>query len=167
MKRIGVCLLIMAFAVGAGCNNDKTPGGPGVKPATDKPAADKPAADRPVADKPADKGKPLVGEADNTFTLSTPTLATSITQGENKNVTIGINRGTNFQEDVTLKFDGMPKGVTVDPANPKIAKSDTEAKVTLKAANDAAVGDFKVKVIGTPTKGAEGSSDMSVTVKKK
>jgi hypothetical protein len=145
-----MCLLGLALIADTGCGERK-PGGPGVS--------------NPPADK--DKNKPLVGQGENTFKLAPPTLPASITQGETKNVTISIKRGDNFQEDVNVKFEGLPKGVTVDPASPKIAKSETEAKVNLKAGNDAALGEFTVKVIGAPTKGADASSEMTVIVTKK
>lgn len=62
---------------------------------------------------------------------------------------------------------GTPtKGVTVDPAAPVIEHGDTETKVTLKAAADASLGDFTVKVTGHPTKGGDGSTDLEITVAK-
>ena len=117
---------------GAGCPDrlrEGTSGGPGV---TNPP-----------------RRNPLYGQADNTFNLSVPRLSTSLKQGETKEVSIGIKRGKNFQEDVTLKFADGPQGVTLDPASPVIKHGDTEAKVTLKAAADASLGDFTVKVTGT------------------
>ena len=39
--------------------------------------------------------------------------------GGDKELTIGIAKGQNFDEDVTLKFTGLPKGVTFDPAKPR------------------------------------------------
>jgi len=148
MKRLLAGVLAVGLVALVGCNNSSTPGGPGAT-----------GSDTPR--------KPVIGQSDDTFTLSMPTLGTSIKQGEAKSVTIGINRGKNFDEDVALKFDALPKGVTVEPAGPQIKHGDKEAKITLKAADDAALGDFKLRVTAHPSKGGDASSDMSITVKQK
>lgn len=111
--------------------------------------------------------QPVYGEADDTFNLSMPLLSTSLHQGESKEVAVGIKRGKNFDEDVTLEFADGPKGVTIASANPVIKHGDTEAKLTFNAADDASLGDFTVKVTGHPTKGANASSVFKITVAKK
>lgn len=147
MKRVCATLLAAALVVAAGCESKSTPGGPGATRATDR--------------------NPPVGQADETFTLDVPNVATTIKQGEAKQVGIDIRRGTNFGEDVALSFEGVPKGVTIDPAGPAIKKADTGAKFTVKAADDAALGDFTIKVKGTPTKGASATNEFKITVEKK
>jgi hypothetical protein len=44
---------------------------------------------------------------------------------------------------------------------------DAEAQVTLTAASDAALGNFAIKVIGHPAKGADSSNELKLTVAKK
>lgn len=146
MKRTLVAALVAAFGSFAlvGCSGGSQ-GGPGA----------------------SGKGGPLGGPADDAFTLSVPTLATHIKQGEAKVVEIGIKRGKNFGQDVALKLDGLPKGVTADPASPDIKAGEEEAKVTLKAADDAALGDFTVKVTGHPKTGADASNEFKLTIDKK
>jgi|ERR1051325_10553778 hypothetical protein len=148
MKKSFVCLLIAASAGLAGCNNSNTPGGP--------------AATNNKGD-----NRPVVGRAEDTFTLDPPNLATKVKQGESKAMSIGIKRGKNFDQDVTLKFSDLPTGVTLNPANPVISHGDTEAKCMLKAADDAALGDFTVKVTGHPAKGGDASNDFRINVAKK
>ena len=148
MKRLLAGVLAVGLVALIGCDNSSTPGGPGASGASSN-------------------KKPMIGQADETFTLSMPTLSTSIKQGETKSVTIGIKRGKNFDEDVSLKFDGLPKGVTVEPAGPQIKHGESEAKISLKAADDATLGDHTLKVTGKPTKGTDASSDLSITVNKK
>jgi uncharacterized membrane protein len=147
MNRIYFVLFLLAVT---GCNNPSTPGGPG---ATNQSAK-----------------QPLYGEADNTFNLgvpsSVPYMSTNLKQGGTATVTISVKRGKNFDEDVTLKFDSLPTGVTLDPQSPVIKRSETEAKLTVKAADDAALGDFTIKVKGHPTKGEAASSEFKVTVEK-
>ncbi len=146
MMRSFAGLLVVALVAMTGCSGG-TSGGPGVT-------------------NPAQK-QPVYGEADDTFDLNMPLMSTTLHQGGSKEVAVGIKRGKNFDEDVTLKFAHGPKGVTIDSANPVIKHGDTEAKLTFKAAADAALGDFTVKVTGHPTKGADASNDFKITVAKK
>lgn len=136
----------MALLAVTGCNQG-TPGGPGTSDPTAK--------------------KPLYGQASDTFNLSVPTLSTSLKQGETHEGSIGIKRGKNFEEDVTLQFADLPKGVTLVPANTVLKHGDTEAKFTLKAEDEAPLGDFKVKVTGRPAKGGEATNEFKLTVAKK
>ncbi len=147
MKRSIVSLLVMALVAFTGCSSKGTPGGPG---ATDK-----------------DAKKPLYGEADNTFNLTVPSRSTTLQQGETKEVAIGIKRGKNLDQDVALTLVDLPKGVTVEPASPVIKHGDTEATFTLKAGDEAPLGDFTVKVTGHPTKGADASNEFKLTVSAK
>jgi len=107
-----------------------------------------------------------MSQADDTFKVSVPSV--TLEQGEEKSETITISRGKNFTEDVSLKFEGMPAGVTVDPTAPVLKKSEKEVKVTIKAAADAALGSSEVTVIGHPSKGPDDSTNkMTVKVEKK
>jgi hypothetical protein len=112
-------------------------------------------------------GRVHVGQTENTFSLSVPTLATKLKQGESKIVTIGIKRGKNFDEDVALKCENLPQGVTIEPATTEIKHGDSETKVTVKAAPDAAVGTFTVKVTGHPAKGPDATNELKLTIEKK
>jgi hypothetical protein len=129
-----------------GCSQDSTPGGPG----TAMPESE----------------KPMIGQTDNTFTLDVPMIATSVKQGEFDTVTIGISRGTNFAQDVSLKFDNVPTGVTIEPASARIPKTEEGVELTVRAGTDAALGDFIVKVTGSPTEGADALADLSLTIAK-
>jgi hypothetical protein len=115
--------------------------------------------------------KPLLGEAEGSFRITVPTFSTSLKQGETKVVTLGIKRGKNFDEDVNIKFENLPTGVTIDPPTTEIKHGDTEAKVTVKASDKedtkAAVGDFTVKVIGHPAKGGDATNDLKLSIAKK
>jgi hypothetical protein len=147
MKKLLVVLLAPLLFALLGCNPPGTPGGPGATGGTGK--------------------RPLIGEADETFDLHSPLLSVSVTQGETKATSIGIKRGKNFDQDVVLKFAEMPKGVTIDPASPVIKHGDSEAKFTVKATEDAAVGDFAIKVTGHPGTGPNASHELKITVSKK
>lgn len=103
----------------------------------------------------------------DSFTLSMPFWGTGIKQGEAKAVSITITRDKRFDQDVTLKFGALPQGIIVEPAGAIIKNGDGEAKFVLKATDDAALGDFAVKVTGHPTKGADASHEFKFTVAKK
>jgi uncharacterized membrane protein len=137
--------LVLGFLASClGCGPSGTPGGPGANGKTNN----------------------QLGTAEETFEIEVPLTGATLKQGESKKVSLSLDRGKNFDEDVTLKFDNVPKGVSIDPATPKIAKGDKETTVTLKAAEDAAIGDFTVNVSGEPTKGKKATKTLKVTVEK-
>jgi hypothetical protein len=140
-------VLMSALIAVTGCSQGSTPGGPGVTTTRQR--------------------KPAFGEAEKTFNLSVPRLSTTLHQGETKEVAIGIERGKNFEGDVTFEFAEGPEGVTIASSSPIIKHGDTTAKVTLKAAADASLGDFTVKVTGHPTEGPNATSEFKITVAKK
>ena len=145
MKSPFAVMLVVGVAVFTGCNKG-TEGGPGATDASHK---------------------SQIGQSEETFSLSVPTLSTKLKQGESKAVDIGIKRGKNVKEDVTLQFSNVPQGVTIDPASAAIKHGDTETKITVKATDNAAVGDFTVTVKGHPTKGADATNELKLTIEKK
>lgn len=144
MKFAFPALLVAVLAVCSGCENGTT-GGPG---ATTKP-------------------NQSAGQPEETFRLDLPNLATKVKQGETKSIAIGIKRAKNFDEDVQLKFADAPKGVAFDPAKPVIKHGDKDTQITVKASDDAALGDFTVHVVGHPTKGPDAHNELKITVEKK
>jgi len=144
MKRSFTGLVLVALVAYTGCNQG-TPGGPG--------APNK------------DAKKLLYGQAEKTFNLSVSAL--SMKQGETKEVLIGIKRGKNLDEDVTVTLTDVPKGVSFESDHSVIKRGDMEAKFTFKAEDEAAVGDYTVKVTGHPSEGPDASNEFKLTVVKK
>lgn len=140
MKRTFAGLVVMTLAALIGCNQG-TPGGPG---ATEK--------------------NPAYGQAEDTFNLSVPMMASSLQQGGKLESTVGIKRANEFDQDVALTFADVPEGVTIEPASPMIKHGDTEAKITFTAGDEAPLGDFQVKVTGHPTNGADAKVEFNLTV---
>jgi len=103
----------------------------------------------------------------DSFTLSTSFLSPSLKQGEAKAMSVSIKRDKAFDQDVTLSFADLPAGVTVEPIGPSIKNGEGEGKFTLKAADDAALGTFTVKMTGHPKTGADATHDFKFTVAKK
>jgi hypothetical protein len=159
----------------AGCT-EGTPGGPGATRPEVRTSSHRQA--EPVA--PSTANEPVrrptdttpapsdtVHRGDETFTLGVPTFSTTLKQGEAKEISIAAHRGKNFAEDVSLRFMDLPKGLTIEPENPMIRASEKDAKVMIKAAPDAPLGDFMIKVIGHPTRGADAMNELRVTIRKK
>ncbi len=148
MKKLIPILLMGLMLSTAGCDMDKgKSGGPG--------------AALP------DSEQATIGQTDNAFSLDAPMTSTNIGQGEVKEIALGIDRGTNFDQDVKLAFSDVPAGLTITPASASLGKEDTEAKLSLSAAPDAAIGDFTIKVTGHPGMGENAVTDLKVTVDKK
>jgi hypothetical protein len=141
-----ILLLVLAVCF-AGCEPNSKSGGPGVTKDTDRGST--------------------VTQADETFSLDVPNLPTALKQGEAQTLEIGIRRGTNFDEDVTLKFDDIPDGVMLDPSSPMIKQGEQNVTITVEASESAALGDFIVKVRGVPTTGAEASNQFSLKINEK
>lgn len=153
MKYAITLLFMGAMLATTGCDKSSS-GGPGAIP---------PPAKQTVVEKPT-AGQAIVGQAEDTFSLDTPMMSTKLAQGASVPFVIGIKRGKNIDQDVTLNFSDLPKGVTIDPANAVIMHGDAEAKLTVNAASDAALGDFIVKVKGHPAVGPDATSELKVTV---
>ncbi|HTU90903.1 MAG TPA: hypothetical protein VMF69_12570 [Gemmataceae bacterium] len=149
MRHTFAVVACAALLIFTGCDKG-TPGGPGA-----------------TNNKSTNSKIPSLKQGEDTFSLTVPTLSTTLKQGENKVVSLGIKRGKNFDEDVMLKFENLPKGMTIDPSAPTIKHGDTEVNVTIKAASDAAVGDFTIEVKGHPEKGPDATQKLKVTVKSK
>lgn len=147
MKRLFATVACTAVLAFTGCDKGSTPGGPG---ATNR-----------------GTGGVHLGQEEKSFSLSTPMTSTTIKQGETKDVSISIKRGKNYDDDVAIKFDNLPKGVTLDPASPMIKHGDKETKIAVKAAGDAAVGDFTIDVTGQGKEGPPAKSTLKIKIDKK
>jgi uncharacterized membrane protein len=106
------------------------------------------------------------GQAGGTFKLKGPVTSTTIKHGGQEVVDITVDNDKNFKEDVALTADVNPadKGVTaeLDPKTVKAGDPKT-AKLTIKASDKAAAGDYQVVVTGKPAKGD--STNVAVKVK--
>jgi hypothetical protein len=155
--RLGIVAAVLLAAIG--CNEASTPGGPGV--------TSKPTVSGTTSTTSTVANRPVYGEADRTFQLSTPALSTRLKQGETKTVAVALSRGKNFDEDVALKMTDVPQGVTVEPSSPRILHGDKDCKVSIQAAEDAALGEFTINVVGHPAKGADATTTLKLTVVEK
>jgi uncharacterized membrane protein len=101
-----------------------------------------------------------------TFDIKAPSLATTLKQGDTKEVKVTIERGKDFHDDVTVKFEPAT-GLTVDPSSHTVASTDDkDLTVKISAAKDADVGEHDVKVTATPTTGNSTNVTFKVKIEK-
>ena len=108
-------------------------------------------------------GSTLKGEG---FKIAVPTFDTKIKQGETQSVILSIERGESFKQDVTLEITlSKGKGITFDPAKVFVKAGDKpDVQIMIMAPKDAAIGEYKVAVMGTPTTGEPTSKEFNVNV---
>jgi hypothetical protein len=140
-----IATLALAFILTTtGCNKGSTRNGPGTM------QKEEPTQDRLNT---------------NGFKLVTP--STTIAQGEKARLTIGIQRGENFSEDIALTFESLPQGVTIEPLQTVFKITASEETVSIEAAKDAAVGNFTINVISKPaSQRQETIEPIKLTVKR-
>lgn len=171
MKTLSLSLLVVTLIASFGCGSDsKEPvqaTGPNATPQTttsnNRVTSAKPELKEAKDAEKTEKAEP--GEADNTFSLTVPFEAVTLTQGEEIPVRIGIERGENFGEEVAIEVAGLPAGVTVETKESVIAHGSKGVTLTFKATADAALGDFTAKVNGsTESSSADFSKEIKLTV---
>jgi hypothetical protein len=96
--------------------------------------------------------------------LTTP-KSVAVEQGETVKVKVAIDR-KGFDDEVTVKFEKLPEGVSIEEADGKLAKGVKEREFTLKATSAAKVGAATAKVSASGG-GVENGHDLSVEVKEK
>ena len=108
-------------------------------------------------------GSALKGEG---FKIAVPTFDTKIKQGEVQSVTISLERGDSFKQDVTLEIKlSKGEGITFDPAKVVVKAGDkADVQIKISASKDAALSEYKVSVTGTPTTGEPTSTEFNVKV---
>ncbi|HVT80212.1 MAG TPA: hypothetical protein VHM90_06100 [Phycisphaerae bacterium] len=85
-------------------------------------------------------------------------------QGDAQTVKLSVARGDLFKQDVKLNLVASP-GISVDPANAIIrANAGPDALVKVAVAKDAALGEYRVSVTGTPANGQPTMTDFRVKV---
>jgi len=101
---------------------------------------------------------------DEGFKIAVPTFETAVKQGELQTVAVSIQRGEFFKRDVKLQIKAS-KGIAVDPTNVMIKASDKpDLQLKVTASKDAALGDYRVYVTGTPDTGQPTSAEFKVKV---
>ena len=98
------------------------------------------------------------------FQIVVPSSAPELKQGEVQTVAVSLQRGELFKRDVKLEIRPS-KGISVDPTSALIkasAKPDVQLRIT--AAKNAAIGEYRVYVKGTPETGEATQVEFTVKV---
>ena len=102
--------------------------------------------------------------SDEGFKIVVPTFATELKQGETQSVPISLERGGSFKRDVKLEVKSS-KGIGVEPGDLLVKAGDKpESQVRVTAAKDAAIGNYRVYVKGTPATGEPTTAEFNVKV---
>jgi uncharacterized membrane protein len=98
------------------------------------------------------------------FKIAVPTFDVEIKQGEIQSLTISLERGESFKQDVTLDI-AVDKGISIEPAKVLVKASDkAEVTLTITVPKGAALGKYKISVKGTPTTGEPTTTKFKVKV---
>lgn len=98
------------------------------------------------------------------FKVVVPTFSTEIKQGQMQTVTVSLDRGDFFKRDVKLQIE-TTKGISVEPSSVIIKASDKpDVQLQISAAQDAAIGEYRVTVLGIPKTGESTSMEFNVSV---
>lgn len=101
----------------------------------------------------------------STFSISAPTLTTTIKQGDTQTVKLTLNRGSDFKQNVALtatapeKIKATLNKTTVAPSDP-----GNDVELTIAVAKDAPLGDQVIKVTSTPQGGNAVAVDVKIKV---
>ena len=107
---------------------------------------------------------PQGGESeDERFKISTPSVK-KVKQGEVQTATVSLKRGDYFKQDVELQIK-TTTGISIEPTKVWIKASDKpDVQLRITAAKDAALGEYRVFVKGTPETGEPISAEFNVKV---
>jgi uncharacterized membrane protein len=101
---------------------------------------------------------------DEGFRIAVPALDTQVKQGELQTVTVSVHRGEYFKRDVKLQIRAS-KGISVEPTSAWVKAGDKpDVQLRIAAARDAALGEYRIYVEGTPASGQPTSVEFKVKV---
>jgi uncharacterized membrane protein len=98
------------------------------------------------------------------FKIAVPTLDTTVQQGDVRAVTVSLQRGAYFKQDVRLQIEASD-GISVGPTDILVKASESpEVQVRIATTNNTALGAYIVSVTGTPKTGESTSTAFTVKV---
>ena len=98
------------------------------------------------------------------FKIAVPNFDTDVKQGEVRAVTVSLQRGESFKQDVRLQIQPS-EGISVDPTDVLVkASASPEVQIRITATKNTALGAYVVSVKGTPKTGEPTSTAFTVKV---
>ena len=102
--------------------------------------------------------------ADAGFKIQVPMFSTEIKQGDRQTITVTLQREKFFKQDVRLESKAS-EGLRVTPADVLVKSGDAAAvQLQIAAPKEAALGEYRVFVKGTPETGQPASIEIKVKV---
>ena len=99
------------------------------------------------------------------FKIAVPAFGTEIKQGEVQSVTISLERGDYFKQDIKLHIQASTQGISVEPTSVMIKSSERpEVPIRITVPENASIGDYIVYVKGEPETGEPTSTVFTVNV---
>ena len=101
---------------------------------------------------------------DEGFKIAVPAFTTEIKQGETQNITISLQRGKYFKQDVELRIEAA-KGISVYPDKVIVEAGDKpDVQIRISASKDSAISEYRVSARGIPETGEPASTQFNVKV---
>ena len=101
---------------------------------------------------------------DEGFKISVPYATTTMKQGDVQTAIVTLQRDDYFKQNVRLLIN-TTKGITLDPTSVLIKSSDRpDVLIRITVAPDAALGEYGIRVMGTPETGEPASTVFTVKV---
>jgi hypothetical protein len=98
------------------------------------------------------------------FKVAVPNLDTSVQQGEVRAVTVSLQRGAYFKQDVNLQIQAS-EGISVGPTDILVKASESpDVQLRIATTKNTALGSYLVSVNATPKTGAPTSTTFTVKV---
>jgi hypothetical protein len=98
------------------------------------------------------------------FKISVPYATTTMKQGDVQSAIVTLQRDNYFKQNVQLLIN-TTKGIGLDPTSVLIKSSDSpDVLIRITVAKDAALGEYGIRVIGTPETGEPASTVFTVKV---
>jgi len=98
------------------------------------------------------------------FKIAVPTFDADVKQGEVRAVTVSLQRGESFKQDVRLQIQAS-EGISVNPTDILVKASESpDVQIRIAATKNTALGAYIVSVKGTPKTGEPTSTAFTVKV---
>lgn len=98
------------------------------------------------------------------FKIAIPNFDTDIRQGEVRAVTISLQRGAYFRQDVRLRIEAS-HNISIEPTNVLVGASESpEIQVRIATTANTPLSTYRISVTGTPETGKSTSTTFSVKV---
>lgn len=98
------------------------------------------------------------------FKISVPTFTTEVKQGDRQTIGVTLHRGKFFKENVRLQANAS-NGIAITPTDVLVKAGDTaEVPLQIAVPKDAAFGEYRIFVKGTPETGQSASIEIKVKV---